>query len=777
MPKFTVDTHLFRELGELLVGRDSTALIELIKNAYDADATRVVIHGEHLDDSDRGRISIEDNGVGMSSDAFHTGFLRIASRIKEKDDRRSGLLRRRYTGAKGIGRLAAHKLARRMDLRSVSRTPDNQTNVIDAWIDWDEIEAHETLDTLEESSAIGFNEVRSTKDEDIGTSLVLSRLRQSWSAPELANFFAEVQSFDVPDLLISKLPKSIVNGSTLFESPTVREIDSSASKTCSEFSVLLTGDFASEDQYWDVLSTNFHWLLEMRSALGSDAIQYAISPTVNLLRSQPEAIGYEISIPHSRSSLGPRFDARIFVRQGAVRGSRDHRVWASRSSGVRVFLEGFRILPYGEQNDDWLSIDADYTRRRRQLELLKEFEANIQIDTDEDEGLMRLPHNNYIGGVFLTHRGCSDLKVLVNREGFVPNSSFHEMVRLVRIGIDLCTRVRARAAYSNRQDRKSNRHGARSKTASSPAGAVSVTGTRASTQAQLLVDSVAEAVEELKSVESSLASGDVEPARQSTIESGRILQELSSYAHEIAAERSLLWVLASIGTQMAAFVHEVNVLLGNAQSIEQAITEFADRTEHPKSVRAELQMLRRSVSALRLGLERQASYLLDVSTPNSRRRRVRQPLSTSLESASRLVLPEAERRRIVIENKIPIDFRSPPMFPAEIIAVLTNLLTNAIKAAGADGRIRVSAIRSKECATLLMENTGAAIDLGDSERWFRPFESTTSDVDPVLGQGMGLGLTITRRMLESYGSTIAFVTPEPPYASAVQVVFPAGTER
>ena len=31
MPHFTVDTHLFRELGELLVGRDSTALVELIK--------------------------------------------------------------------------------------------------------------------------------------------------------------------------------------------------------------------------------------------------------------------------------------------------------------------------------------------------------------------------------------------------------------------------------------------------------------------------------------------------------------------------------------------------------------------------------------------------------------------------------------------------------------------------------------------------------------------------------------------------------------------------
>ena len=49
MVNFTVDTHLFRELGELLVGRDSTALIELIKNAYDADATEIIVHGERLD--------------------------------------------------------------------------------------------------------------------------------------------------------------------------------------------------------------------------------------------------------------------------------------------------------------------------------------------------------------------------------------------------------------------------------------------------------------------------------------------------------------------------------------------------------------------------------------------------------------------------------------------------------------------------------------------------------------------------------------------------------
>jgi opacity protein-like surface antigen len=105
MATFTVDTHLFRELGELLVGRDSTALVELIKNAYDADATDVVVYGEALSSLNRGFIRIKDNGTGMSLREFERGFLRIASRTKEQNDRRSPVFSRRYTGAKGIGRL------------------------------------------------------------------------------------------------------------------------------------------------------------------------------------------------------------------------------------------------------------------------------------------------------------------------------------------------------------------------------------------------------------------------------------------------------------------------------------------------------------------------------------------------------------------------------------------------------------------------------------------------------------------------------------------------
>ena len=113
------------------------------------------------------------------------------------------------------------------------------------------------------------------------------------------------------------------------------------------------------------------------------------------------------------------------------------------------------------------------------------------------------------------------------------------------------------------------------------------------------------------------------------------------------------------------------------------------------------------------------------------------------------------------------------MFPAELTAVFTNLLSNAVKAAGQEGRILASA-RSDDDGTVhvAIQNTGTRVDLASAETWFRPFESTTAKVDPVLGQGMGLGLPITRRMLDDYGAEIAFVSPDSGFATAVKFTFP-----
>jgi signal transduction histidine kinase len=239
------------------------------------------------------------------------------------------------------------------------------------------------------------------------------------------------------------------------------------------------------------------------------------------------------------------------------------------------------------------------------------------------------------------------------------------------------------------------------------------------------------------------------------------------------SEQSLLRVLASVGTQMSAFIHEIRALLGASQSIEHALGELATdstlRAEQSRRIKKVLQ----AVGDLRRGLEREASYLTDVITPDARRRRSRQRFAERFDLASRLIAHTAERRGVQIENRIPLDLKSPPMFPAELTAVFTNLLSNAVKAAGAIGRI-VASGRADADGTrhILIQNTGVRVDLEHAETWFRAFESTTSQVDPVLGQGMGLGLPITRRILDDYGATVAFVVPEDGFATAVEFAFP-----
>src|SRR5690606_16798583 len=100
--QFSVDSGLVSELGERLVARPSIALAELVKNAYDADATRVTVLMQNIT-TDEGCIIVEDDGTGMSFEAVRDFWMRIAT--KNKVDRpKSQRFRRNRTGAKGIGR-------------------------------------------------------------------------------------------------------------------------------------------------------------------------------------------------------------------------------------------------------------------------------------------------------------------------------------------------------------------------------------------------------------------------------------------------------------------------------------------------------------------------------------------------------------------------------------------------------------------------------------------------------------------------------------------------
>ena len=702
----------------------------------------------------------------MNATEFENGFLRVASRLKDEGDRRSTLFRRRYTGAKGIGRLAAHKLARKLEIGSVPHVSKSEQlrEALQATIDWDEIERYETLDELESTDAIILKKEKAGKDAHSGTTLVLSRLRRAWTKTERARFFAEVQSFGPPKHLRESLPSSVIDKSLLFSTPFVR--DQSTDSTGSSFDVRLEGEFASGEDYWKLIAGVANWVLEIRTNPVNGKVDFAIAPTKMTLSESPEIKKVYRSINHPTPGRGPHFDARILVREGTPRLTRDQRVWATNASGIRVYMEGFRVLPYGEPKDDWLSLDFDYTRRPRQLEMLKDMGLGTNTD-DPDVGLVHVPNNNYFGAVFLTQDQCPDMRLLVNREGFVPEAGFDTLVKIVRTGIDFLTRERAAAYFERRRRRRTARQDNRNKHHE----------LKGSIESSELPDRIREAVQMMKEAGAYL-TGDAKDTNDAAI---RKLDEANVIVEELISERMLLYVLASVGTQMAAFVHEINTLLGATQTIDRALERILSEDQlpsgkgHGSKSRGRLRRTISVVRELKQGLERQASYFTDVVSTDALRRRSRQRLRESFDSAVRLVQHQAERRNIKIENQIPPDLRSFPMFSAELTAVLANLLTNAVKAVGEDGRILGSASSGDDQVHICIQNTGRAVQLDEAERWFKPFHSTTTELNPVLGQGMGLGLSITRNLLENYGASVKFVQPDSSFSTAVEITLPSET--
>jgi signal transduction histidine kinase len=849
-PSFSVDTGLFRQLGELLVGRDATALVELVKNAYDADATEVVLTGTDLDSPRRSLIQIADNGTGMTLEQFQRGFLRVAARTKTAAGRESAVYGRRYTGEKGVGRLAAHKLAAQVQVASVavvdtdgqpaasvlrktspSWTADElvhalsglERGIVEAMIDWDAIEAFETLDEVDETALRVNHRILQQRGTPAGTTITLSRLRRTWTSTELGELSRQLSYFEPPALLVQPLPPKILSGSVLLDRPTVRDV----ARHDPGISLRLEGDLRKPTDYWASVGRTAEWVLEIQANPG-EPVRFAVAPTTEETASNPFGRPVRASSPHPMPDIGPFFQARVFLRTGPTR-TLDERSLAAQNNGVRVYLEGFRVLPYGEVGNDWLGLDALYTRRTGRFALdplLSGPEDDMRALaglSSRDYSLRVLPNRSFFGAVFLTDRGASALRTLVNREGFVPDEHFERLATLVRRGMEFLMRARALASYQQKindrtgRERRdadqrwrnelaetSIRRGSAGPSPSpfrpdeEPAGAQAPdddgsdnadrfdssdpppdpapddddgsdnadpfdssdpppdpeawrTGRRGSAACLLAA---------IEAVRAALPDNGSDPLHVA-------VEGVQVAADALISDASLLRVLASIGSQLAACHHEIQHLLPTARSIERYLAPRPN-IQFPDGVIT----ARRDMTELRRGLERQASFLTDVVSSEARERRTRQRLRDRFDIAVRIVQGSAAQQEVVIENVISSDLRTPPMFPAEVLAVLTNLVTNAVKAAGRGGRVRASG-RADTAGNveMLLQNTGAHVDPTDGEQWFLPFASGSMNIDAGLGQGTGLGLPITRDILAEYGSTVRFVPAEVGFATAVQVIF------
>ena len=194
--RFSVDAGLINRLGKELVGKGETAISELIKNAYDADATKVdLVFKNALKPG--GTLIIDDDGVGMSYEELINGFMRISSSDKIHNPV-SLKYKRRKAGRKGIGRFSTQRLG--SELTIITQT-ENLDLAIRAFIKWDEFITDRNLSDI--SFAIDF--IPKTKQN--GTTLIIDCLNDGWTDAAIKRAYKYTENLLIPEPLSSERKK------------------------------------------------------------------------------------------------------------------------------------------------------------------------------------------------------------------------------------------------------------------------------------------------------------------------------------------------------------------------------------------------------------------------------------------------------------------------------------------------------------------------------------------------------------------------------------------
>ena len=716
---FNADAALLRELGERLVGKPYIALAELVKNAYDADATKCIITIE------ADRITVADNGHGMSEKQFKRYWMTIGTRNKERTGE-SKEFRRPVTGSKGVGRLSAQFLAHKLQL--VTTTNKKKSERLHAFVNWDEAIEAESLTKAKakwrkEDSGIAKYPANSVH----GTYISMEGLKQDWDEDEIKELGRQIWMLNSP---LSSFGKS----------RSKEKID--------DFQISLETDLPGIDSTFD---DQMRQAIENHQAIIEGEIVQSGSKSVNQVKvsfRNGETYSEEFNCPSVLHSAN--WQIRVYNlsgRQGGGIAVKDMREYFEKYGGVMMYDAGFRLPYYGAESD-WLRLEFDHSHRRTVSKVLPD---HLKVD----RALNDLPTQGRIYGVVNVNTGAEQkaakkrareagefLKIQVSRDRLVGNTAFAALQRAVRQSIDYyATRRRQQVLNNIKIERPME--GSLSK--------VQRIATLLREARQQYPDS--ELIEEILS---EILDLDL---------------SLESEGQSEKQARSLLGPLASAGMMALAMEHEVRKEISSAKSAIKSIKRIAKKENI-----TELSDIIARLSAGVNRMEKTRGILQPMLDQEDRE--VVEPLIVGpvVKAAVKNVKPFLGRMNV------QFDIRDKLFFPAatmtEWTSVIQNVMLNAANATldEAEPKVEISALRNGQYAIVTVSDNGIGID-GDGDELFQPFvrHSAISDERRELGLGgTGLGLTIVDMIATQRGCEVRFVEPDDGWSTTFEMSWRAG---
>ena len=342
--RFEVDTGLLFQLGEQLVARRSIALAELIKNSYDADATKVTVLLENVAQPG-GVIIIEDDGSGMTFEDIRDHWMRIATDNKVQNPF-SPRYKRPRTGAKGIGRFAARRLASKMTLHSVALRSDGEKEKVVIEFDWQG--SFKPGKPLTEIPVI-YQRDMVDQATTTGVMLYLENVRDVWAEED-----------------ISQLQKDLLSLVTPFPQKLAKAIGGQGSKHRRDPGFSIKLEIPEFPEFEGELGEQF-----LSAAWGelTGRVDKRGNPHYELkIRSTKEHLDFAPKEEEFDTLTDVHFRIHYFVYKsdlfdGFDFGVREAQQMGREQGGIRIYLNGFRVFPYGDPGDDWLKLNEIRARR------------------------------------------------------------------------------------------------------------------------------------------------------------------------------------------------------------------------------------------------------------------------------------------------------------------------------------------------------------------------------------------------------------------------------
>lgn len=390
--------RLIHTIGSDLIGDSYAALVELVKNSYDADATKVdiVFNYTKIDNENALMITIKDDGHGMDFDTVINKWLVPATndKIKRKVSRKGT---RTLQGRKGIGRFAASILGQEMTLSTV----DQNGQKSEAVIDWRIFKTDEFLEniellieTKETNEPSGTEILIIAKDENYEEIIVNEKgLEESI---EKVDAKLSYWNKDTLEKLINELRKLI----SPFEESIGDEFKINLSFENSPFTGVdedIKIDTYPIVQFYDyrisgVISDNGKAILLFENNVNPEVVQ-----------KEEISIDFELSGNNKFCGL-LKIDFRVFDREpeaidnlinkGLINpvsknlmGKRQAKVLLDEVYGVNVYKNSFRIRPYGNAGIDWLDLDKDRIQNFTQKISNNQIVGFVTIQSEEQSGL------------------------------------------------------------------------------------------------------------------------------------------------------------------------------------------------------------------------------------------------------------------------------------------------------------------------------------------------------------------------------------------------------